>query len=53
MSENSDTRALPKRCTTCGGKGFLNVPVDTSGKTERQTCTDCIDGTTGFVVFNE
>lgn len=43
---------LPKRCATCGGKGFRKI-TDEDGTEREVTCTDCIGGTTGFIVFDD
>jgi len=47
----AEPKMLPRRCKTCGGKGYWNVPVDGSGKTEKKTCSDCYGtGTKGYVI---
>lgn len=50
---SSSPKPLPKRCTTCGGKGFYMQPdfIDTEPK--KQDCSDCLDGIAGWVYPEE
>jgi DnaJ-class molecular chaperone len=48
----SEPKVLPHRCKTCGGTGKVTDKIPGSDETITVSCSDCIDGTDGFVVFN-
>ena len=50
---SSSPKPLPKRCTTCGGKGWYMVPDFPDTPPEKQNCIDCVGGIADWIYPEE